>query len=155
MNPKPPACADCPWYGDGQGFVPDEIPAESKVVYVCQNPGEVEEASGRPLWGPTGQLLREQWVKVYLPGTAVGYANVVKCRKINAAGRRSNDMPRPAGGKAWKIIVEGCMQRHLRLPPTALIVPCGKDAHLAFTGIDAPVLHMRGTYQNDPGCTTS
>ena len=50
MTPKPTICRDCPLYGDGMGFVPDQIVPDSELVVLAQNPGEDEEA-GRQIVG--------------------------------------------------------------------------------------------------------
>jgi len=145
--PKPPDCIGCPFYGDGQGFVPDEIASESKVIFVCQNPDEVEEVQGRPLVGPTGQMLRGRFVAQHLPGLPVSYANIVKCRG-QQGGRRTNNLP-PLGSGLWRSVVEQCsgyLKKTLEACPNAIVVPMGEHAALALTGLKAKaMLHLRGT----------
>ena len=144
---KPDACLGCPFYGDGSGFVPDEIAPASKVVLVCQNPGEVEEIQGRPLVGPTGQMLRGRFVARHLPGVPVTYANIVKCR-WQQGERRSNNLP-PLGSHLWRSVVEHCsgyLKQTLVACPDAIVVPMGEHAALALTGLKAKaMLHLRGT----------
>lgn len=148
MQPKPDDCIGCSWYGDGEGFVPDEVVPGSQAVFVCQNPGESEEAQGKPLVGKTGQMFRGRFVKKHLDGVPVSYANVIKCRHQSADGRRSNSMP-TKGGKEWQEIVARCrpyLDKTLAKVPGAVVVPMGEHAALALTGIRAKaMLHLRGT----------
>src|SRR2546427_203478 len=58
MNPKPPACKGCPFYGDGQGFVPDEYREGSSVLLLFQGPGADEEA---------GRVMASKTPLVYEP----------------------------------------------------------------------------------------
>src|SRR6266446_1708758 len=62
--PKPAECVGCPFYGDGKGFVPDEIYEAAPVYIVGQNPGEEEEAQGRPYVGKTGAIMDSKYLKL-------------------------------------------------------------------------------------------
>lgn len=159
MLPKPPECTGCPWYGDGQGFVPDSTAvgtrnragqSQQSAVFVGQNPGADEELVGQPFVGKTGQILRS-FVQQYLAAAPVGYANLVKCRrqsynvKTNTV-TRSNAMPKPRT-KEWQEIVSTCTSRHLRLPESALIVACGEHAAAWLVPqLKGPELHIRGSF---------
>lgn len=157
MLPKPAACMDCLWYADGQGFVPDEVPAGARLVFVAQNPGETEEEQGRPLIGVTGQIWRQQFVKRYFGGVKVGYANIIHCRRC-VEGRRSNQMP-PLHSKEWWAICRKCrayLDESLRAASDdAIIVPCGEYALAALGNVLAPgrrkppMLHVRGTWMEE------
>jgi DNA polymerase len=147
MKRKPTGCEGCPFYGDGEGFVDDEVPANAQVIFIAQNPGEGEEVQARPLVGVTGQMFRGRFVGKHLPGMSVGYANIVKCR-MQQSGRRSNNLP-PLGSGLWKDVVAHCRQYldvSLAKAPKAILVPLGEHAALALTGLKAKaMLHLRGT----------
>ena len=93
MLPKPPSCIGCPLYGDGLGYVPDELVPGATTLVLMQNPGEEEEARGRPAVGKSGQAMDEK----LLPragltrGVNVSVANVLKCRALepSKAGART------------------------------------------------------------------
>ena len=53
---KPAGCLGCPLYGDGYGFVPDEIRPGAPLVIYMQNPGEEEVELAKPAIGKTGQF---------------------------------------------------------------------------------------------------
>lgn len=151
MVSKPDACLDCPFYGDGAGFVPDEVPVGARIVFIAQNPGESEEQQGRPLIGVTGQMFRGRFVGKHLPEVPVAYANIIKCR-WQQSGRRSNNLP-PLGSTLWRSAVTQCsgyLKATLEACPDAIVVPMGEHAALAVTGLKAKaMLHLRGTMLSD------
>lgn len=134
MIPKPPTCHGCPLYGDGQGFVPDEIVPGARVAILAQNPGADEEREGRPMVGTTGQMMDRE----YLPlaqlerGRNVHVLNVLKCRWVSK-GKRTNDLP-PAA--ILKPAVTHCMEAHLRIPLDAEVVVC--QGALAWSAMGGP-----------------
>ena len=153
---KPDSCRACPWYGDGEGYCPDEVPPRAEVIFVCQNPGETEEVQARPLVGMTGQILRHQFVARHLTGHKMGYANIVKCRR-QVEGRRSNDLP-PIHTQEWREIVTYCrpaLDESLARAPEAIVVLMGEHAVAARTDLLArrgkkpKMLHLRGTFIAD------
>jgi uracil-DNA glycosylase len=149
--PKPPGCLGCPLYGDGKGFVPDEMVPGAEVLILAQNPGGDEErgervtgyAGGRPIYetcapaplvGKTGYEL----TTTYLPiagltrGKNVSLANVLKCRAIKN-GRRTNDLPSDHDLQA---AVLQCTSAHLRIPTgVRLVVAMGALAWRAMGGL--------------------
>ena len=62
MIGKPEACKGCPLYGDGQGFVPDDLVPGARVAVIAQNPGSDEEQQGTPMVGKTGQMLNSHYL---------------------------------------------------------------------------------------------
>jgi uracil-DNA glycosylase family 4 len=153
---KPDRCRECSWYGDGRGFVPDDTAAGNatvldgpiQVLFICQNPGDVEETQARPLVGVTGQMFRGRFVGKWLPGVRVAYANVIKCRGMNKAGVKTNSMPQ-LHSEEWRVIRDHCrpyLEETLARCPDAVVVPMGEYAAEAVTGLKAKVmLHLRGT----------
>lgn len=112
---KPAGCLGCPLYGNGKGFVPDEIRDDADTFILMQNPGATEEALGIPACGKTGQLLN----KVYLPlaglqRSTVSVGNVLKCRY-----NHTNNLPE---GPILDTAVQHCTQHHLRIPDKATLV---------------------------------
>lgn len=153
MLDKPAACHGCPMYGDGKGFVPDEVRPSAAVVILAQNPGDYEERGERvtdygprwgsrisyitepcapaPLIGPTGFTLERQFLPVAgLRRSDTSLCNVLKCRlqSPDARGRvwRSNDMPT---GALLADAVKHCTEAYLRFPAaTRLVVAMGAYA---------------------------
>lgn len=166
MLSKPDACRGCPLYGDGRGFVPDELREDAEITIVAQNPGEYEELGKRvvdygpryghrvtyrtepctpaPLIGPTGFQLERDYLPV--PRTQVSLCNILKCRvqvKRMATGKveRINEMPM---GKTLEAAVAHCTRAHLRIPGrTRLVVAMGAHA-VRFFGFPGSVTEWRG-----------
>lgn len=150
MLAKPAACVGCPLYGDGKGFVPDELVPGAEVLVLAQNPGGDEEkgdrvvgyAGGRPIYqtdtprpliGKTGYEL----TTTYLPiagltrGKDVSLANVLKCRAVKN-GRRTNDLPAPS---VVDVAVAHCTGAHLSIPKSVrLVIAMGALAWQALGG---------------------
>jgi len=164
MRPKLEACKGCPLYGDAQGFVPDELREDARVLILAQNPGADEEAGQRivgyeyagrrrvpikepnptgpaPLIGATGyDMEHEYFPHAGLERGAVSLANVLKCRQV-VAGKRTNDLPT---GKLLAQAVAHCTTAHLRIPPrTKLIVAMGGLA-AKVTGCPGGISAWRG-----------
>ena len=151
MLPKPVECTGCPLYGDGRGFVPDELVPGAEVLVLGQNPGADEEkgervvgyAGGRavyepdrprPLIGKTGYELSQTYLPIagLTRGKDVSFANVLKCRAVKN-GRRGNDLPT---GDTLEAAVTHCMRAHLRIPVgTRLVVAMGALAWKALGGV--------------------
>jgi len=135
-----PGCLGCPLRGDGsQGFVPDEIIERAPVLVVGQNPGEQEEAEGKPFVGKTGQTMEKTYFKLAgLERGRVSIANALRCR-----WQDSNELPplvQPKQAQAGKrgIAEEAllhCQKAHGYLPSgTKLIVSQGEYALWSATG---------------------
>lgn len=168
---KPATCTGCPLYGDGLGFVPDELREDAEVAVVAQNPGEHEETGQRitdygprwgrrqtyltdnyrpaPLIGPTGFLLEREYLPILgLQRDGVSLCNVLKCRvqlpridKATGRAERTNDMP---AGKTLEAAVQHCTAAHLRIPAaTRLVVAMGAHAWRFFGG-PQPLTDWRG-----------
>lgn len=152
MLAKPSTCLGCPLYGDGQGFVPDEI-REVDVLILGQNPGAEEEASGTPFVGKSGQMLMEKLLpRAGLTRDQVSLGNVLKCRLLEPVrngprvvdGKRykaTNTLPK---GKVLNQAMAHCMAQHFTVPPALLaserplIVAQGALALRALTGVTNP-----------------
>ena len=128
MN-KPAGCSGCPLYGDGRGFVPDELRDGAAVFIVGQNPGADEEAEGRPFVGKTGQAMEKYLRDAGLTRDEVSIGNALRCR-----WRGSNDLP-PITQTITKDALKHCWQAHGRIPNgTKLIVAQGDYAAVTLTG---------------------
>ena len=127
---KPASCAGCPLYGDGQGFVPDEIREGAAVMVVGQNPGADEEAEGRPFVGKTGQMMDQKYLRdAGLARDSISVGNAIRCR-----WKGTNDLP-PIHQTLSRDALAHCARAHLRIPDgTRLIVAQGDYAAVQLTG---------------------
>src|SRR3990167_4324380 len=123
MLSKPSSCGGCPLFGDGTGFVGDEIVGTASVYILGQNPGSDEEREGRPFVGETGQAMERNYFPLAgLERGKVSIGNVLRCRY-----HHHNDLP---DGPTLVDSVAHCTREHLRIPDsTRLVVAQG---HLAW-----------------------
>lgn len=128
---KPDSCIGCPLFGDGFGYVPDEIIPGAPVDCWLQNPGATEEAKAFPACGATGDDLND----TFLPaaglerGKDVSVRNVLRCRLISN-GKKVNDLPR---GKDLAAAVKHC-RVHDAATRATLSVAAGSLAWKMFDG---------------------
>jgi len=141
-------CLFCPFYGDGQGFVPDKLEDQSEVLVVGQNPGADEEAGRRligydgpkrpkyeacnpqPFIGETGHAMDTR----YIPQSGVSRDSISLGNSIRCRLNHHNDLPGLHQVNIRKAI-EHCHKAHFKLPPkTKLIVAQGNYALYAMTG---------------------
>src|SRR3990167_3002570 len=126
---KPSFCIGCPLYQGGGVMVPDELRDGAAVLIVGQNPGEQEEAEGRPFVGKTGLSMEKYLRDAGLTRDDVSVANALRCR-----WRGSNDLP-PITQTITKDALRHCWAAHGRIPDgTRLIVAQGDYAAVTLTG---------------------
>lgn len=141
-------CEGCPWFGDGQGFVPDKLNEQAEVLIVAQNPGSDEEDGRRitgyqagsatyepcvpePLIGATGWNLDHKFLPAAnLERAQVSLANAFRCRFNHL-----NEIPKPGLALvAVREALEHCHKAHFKMPAkTRLIVAQGAYALYATT----------------------
>jgi DNA polymerase len=73
-------CTLCPLSESRSRAVFGEGAAPTRVLFVGEGPGEVEDQTGRPFVGPAGQKLDEVFGAVGLTRDDLYITNVVKCR---------------------------------------------------------------------------
>jgi uracil-DNA glycosylase len=141
MLPKPDACKGCPFFGDGQGFVPDTINDQAEVFIYAQNPGKDEEhgehfdgetyhpTTPQPLIGRTGHMMDKSFLPVAgLTRDQVSVGNAIRCRY-----KHYNDLP-PLDHVIMRDALWHCHTKHFKLPAkTRLVVVQGEYALYALT----------------------
>ena len=84
------ACTRCELHKSRMIAVPGEGPADAKIMFVGEGPGQNEDEQGRPFVGAAGKLLTELLESIGLNRAEVFITNIVKCRPPNnRAPRRS------------------------------------------------------------------
>ena len=131
MLSKGEKCRGCPAYGDGLGFVPDEVRVNSPVLVMGQMPGKVEEKIGTPFSGPTGLAMNSR----YLPYAGlsrgdVSVGNVLRCRW----GHNEDKLP-PVSSVVVRQAIDHCERAYFKMPEgVKLIITQGDYALLWATG---------------------
>src|SRR3954462_14905746 len=89
-------CQGCPLYLTATQTVFGEGPAAAKVMFVGEQPGDVEDTSGRPFVGPAGRLFDRALEAAGIARTEVYVTNAVKHFKFEQRGKaRIHKRPKP------------------------------------------------------------
>ncbi|WP_330083725.1 UdgX family uracil-DNA binding protein [Methylocystis iwaonis] len=134
-------CTRCPLYRNATQAVPGEGPRGARVMLVGEQPGDVEDLSGRPFVGPAGRLLDKALAKVHLPREECFVTNAVKHFKFEPRGKRRLHKKPDAGE------IDACrwwLEQERGLVQPGLIVAMGVTAIRGVLGRSEPVSRLRG-----------
>jgi len=81
-------CERCALYGPTTQTVFGEGPANARVLFIGEQPGDQEDVIGRPFVGPAGQLLDEALEEAGIDRRRIYITNAVKHFKFTPRGRR-------------------------------------------------------------------
>ena len=76
-------CRKCPLWRYRKNPVPGEGPLNSKLFFVGEAPGRLEDETGRPFVGPSGKFLEKLLNSIGLKRKNVFLTGIVKCRPPN------------------------------------------------------------------------
>ena len=81
---KPDGCKSCLYRGIGQGFCPDDVPAEPIVGILLEAPGGDEALEQRPMVGRAGQFWERRIInRLGYKREDVAIFNTIRCRPPN------------------------------------------------------------------------
>jgi DNA polymerase len=134
-------CTRCPLHEHATQTVFGEGSAASRLMFLGEQPGDVEDREGRPFVGPAGLLLRELLDEVGIAEEDVYLTNAVKHFKWRPVGkRRIHDKPNASEIRAcghW-------LELELAAVAPELVVCLGATAAQALFGRSARVGELRG-----------
>jgi uracil-DNA glycosylase len=81
-------CTRCPLYEHATQVVPGEGPADARIMFVGEQPGNDEDLQGRPFVGPAGRVLNRAIVDAGLDRVRIFVTNAVKHFKFEQRGKR-------------------------------------------------------------------
>jgi DNA polymerase len=81
-------CRDCHLWEVGTQTVFGEGPAEARVMFVGEQPGDQEDKAGRPFVGPAGRLFDDALAAARIDRSTTYVTNAVKHFKWQARGKR-------------------------------------------------------------------
>ena len=141
-------CEGCELYADATQTVFGRGAPHAGVVFVGEQPGDVEDQQGLPFVGPAGRLLREAVDDAGIDPADVYITNAVKHFRFELRGRRRiHQTPGPAhivACRPW-IVAEFAL-----LKPQ-LVVLLGATAGKALLGPSFRVTQSRGRLMPWPG----
>jgi uracil-DNA glycosylase family protein len=134
-------CRGCELYADATQTVFGRGAPHAKIVFVGEQPGDVEDRQGLPFVGPAGRLLREAVDDAGIDPTDVYITNAVKHFRFELRGkRRIHQNPGPAHITACRpwLVAE------FSLLEPELVVILGATAGKALLGPSFRVTQQRG-----------
>ncbi|GAB1693842.1 UdgX family uracil-DNA binding protein [Krasilnikovia sp. M28-CT-15] len=134
-------CRGCELYQHATQTVFGRGAAHARVVFVGEQPGDVEDQQGLPFVGPAGRLLREAVDDAGLDPADVYITNAVKHFRFELRGkRRIHQNPGPAHITACRpwLVSEFALLR------PELVIILGATAAKALLGPDFRVTRSRG-----------
>ena len=118
-------CTACPELAaTRRRVVPGVVPAGARLLVLGEAPGAVEDASGLPFVGRSGQLLDLLLAELGVDRADVGVLNTVKCRPP------ANRPPT----RAESATCRGWTERQLQLAAPTVVVALGLSAARWFLG---------------------
>lgn len=136
------ACRRCPIGCTGVRATPGEGRANARLMIVGEQPGDHEEASGRPFIGPSGALLNRHLEKAGLERSELYLTNAVKHFKFQMSGnfrKHLNPAAREIDTCRWWLDAE----RHIIRPQ--IILALGASAGRGILGRTPSVGNERGS----------
>ena len=108
------SCRGCDLYEQATQTVFGAGPGSARLMLVGEQPGDVEDAEGRPFVGPAGKLLRDAIEESGLDGVPTYVTNAVKHFRFTRRGQAPH--PREADGRALHGVPAVARGRAARCP---------------------------------------
>ena len=137
------ACRACDLYIHATQAVFGEGPPSAEIVFIGEQPGDVEDRQGLPFVGPAGRLLDRALVDAGIDRSLTYLTNAVKHFKFEERGKRRIHK-KPNNGE-----VKACqpwLQAELEAIHPQIIVCLGATAAQAVFGPDYRVTKQRGQF---------
>lgn len=136
-----PGCRGCELYQDATQVVFGRGDAHAKVVFVGEQPGDVEDQKGLPFVGPAGHLLRRAVDEAGMDPRHIYITNAVKHFRFELRGkRRIHQTPD-------RVHIEACrpwLVSEFALLKPKVVVVLGATAAKALLGPSFRVTQSRG-----------
>lgn len=142
------ACRRCDLWRDATQAVAGQGPSHAPLMFVGEQPGDVEDLSGQPFVGPAGQLLDRALAEAGVARTDCYVTNAVKHFKYEPRGKRRIHQ-RPNAGE-----VKACrwwLDHERRLVKPQVIVALGATAASSVFGRAVSVTRERGPVREIDG----
>ncbi len=134
-------CRRCGLWRDATQGVPGEGLPQATLMFVGEQPGDLEDLRGRPFVGPAGELFDRALAEAGIAREACYVTNAVKHFKHEMRGKRRLHKTPNAGE------IEACrwwLQNEVRLVAPRVVVAMGATAARAVVGRPVSVLKERG-----------
>jgi uracil-DNA glycosylase len=140
-------CQACDLWEKGTQTVFGEGTPQAKVMFIGEQPGDVEDVAGRPFVGPAGKLLDTALQQAGIDRSKVYVTNVVKHFKWEARGKRrihsTPDFEEISACRPW-------LNAEIEVLKPEVIVCLGATAAQALLGRQFRVTKRRGEFIPSP-----
>jgi DNA polymerase len=134
-------CRRCPLWKPATQTVFGEGPADAKLLFLGEQPGDQEDLAGRPFVGPAGQVFDRAMAEAGLDRATAYVTNAVKHFKYEQRGkRRIHSKPNAGEIQACRWWID--QERGIVKP--AMTVALGATAAHALLGKAVTISKMRG-----------
>jgi probable DNA metabolism protein len=135
------SCTACPLHRHATQTVFGEGPSDARIVFVGEQPGDMEDLAGRPFVGPAGEVFNRALSDAGIDRNTVYVTNAVKHFKFEPRGkRRLHSKPNAAEVK----ICHPWLKQELSAIEPKVIVAMGATAALSLMGRSVSVTSGRG-----------
>ncbi len=134
-------CQGCDLYLTATQTVFGEGPAKARVMFVGEQPGDMEDREGRPFVGPAGRLFDRALIEAGLPREAVYVTNAVKHFKFEQRGK-ARLHKRPKAGEIGACLP--WLRAELAAIKPDILVLLGATAGQALFGAQFRITQQRG-----------
>jgi DNA polymerase len=148
LRKRAAGCRDCPLWANATQTVFGEGNARARLMFVGEQPGDVEDREGHPFVGPAGRILMQAMDSAGIPRDRVYITNAVKHFKWEPRGKRRLHKS-PAQRE-----IEACfqwLQGEMDAIRPAAIVCLGATAAKALLGPRFRITQSRGEVQKREG----
>ena len=140
-------CRNCHLWADATQTVFGEGPADARILFVGEQPGDQEDLKGRPFVGPAGQLFDRALAEAGIGRAEVYVTNAVKHFKFEPRGkRRIHQKPDYKEVLACRPWLEG----ELAAVPAPTVVALGATAAQSLLVRTVTIGKERGRFQPYP-----
>ena len=140
-------CRNCHLWANATQTVFGEGPADARVLFVGEQPGDQEDLKGRPFVGPAGQLFDRALGEAGIDRATVYVTNAVKHFKFEPRGkRRIHQRPDSREVLACRPWLEG----ELAAVQAQTVVALGATAAQSLMGRTVTIGRERGRFQPYP-----
>src|SRR5207249_2950369 len=136
-------CRACDLWERGTQTVFGEGPPQAEIVFVGEQPGDIEDREGRPFVGPAGRLFDDALIAARLDRSQTYVTNAVKHFKWIGRGKRR------IHSKPDSTEVQACspwLMAELDAIRPLVVVALGATAAQALLGRQFRVTHHRGEF---------
>ncbi len=134
-------CQRCPLYAPATQTVFGEGPADARLMFIGEQPGDQEDLAGRPFVGPAGQVFDRALAAAGIDRARAYVTNAVKHFKFEPRGKRRIHA-KPGTGE-----IDACRwwidQERALIKPT-ITVALGATAARSLTGKTVTISRERG-----------